>query len=96
VPCWTQTNVSAVWEGVDINVLKEALERMGHTVTMSADGKSLTWSGGSYRNGVITARNDLEVEVIKREYGSQTIRQSAKKFGWKVRQVDRWVYEVVK
>jgi hypothetical protein len=96
MPCWTVRQVSVEMEKVDIGILKKTLEEMGHRVSEREGALSWDYGQGGYRNGTLTVRSEREVTGIKKNYAAVQMKHNAKRFGWKVKEIGAWEYEVTK
>jgi hypothetical protein len=96
MPCYTITSVSVEFLHVDVQTLAKALEDdLGYKVVVNADG-SLSWRNGSFRDGTLTVANDAETIRVKKAYGGAVVTGQAKRYGWKVKELGNYEYEVVK
>lgn len=96
MPCYTITTVQVEWAHVKTDILKRALETMGHRVTETANGLSWNYGRSSFVNGRLTVSSESEVTSIKRAYGTETVKTQAKRFGWRIRELKDGQFEVTK
>ena len=105
MPCDTiQTNTVNLGNLGDRQMLKRALEGMGHSnVQVTADG-SVTF-GDAYSGGVIYpngrmdtrgAATGIEANAIKRAYSTEAVKLSAAKFGWQLKPVGVGKFQVIR
>lgn len=98
MPCNTITQVKSEMKDVDISLLRKTISNLGITDFYQPNNNFLSWRGGCYEKltGKLTARNETEGQQIKRAYGSEIVKQQASRFGWGIKQVSEYKYEIQK
>jgi hypothetical protein len=109
MPCDTISTVAVQWnmERTDLGLLTGALNELGLMANLAYDRKSVVFAGGTFRNGqfnfdstwtnrVTAAQASEKVAEIKRAYSGQIIQSQAKKFGWGLKKIGPFKYEVTK
>jgi hypothetical protein len=58
----------------------------------------IRFAGGFYdkATGKMTGTNLPAVNEVKRAYSAQVVQASAKKFGWQIKEVAQYQYEVIR
>jgi len=77
--------------GTDPDMMKGALEDAGYFVNVTSAGiyfnhRENYRMGGTFNHGVFTVTQGTDTDAIKRAYSVRTVKQTAAKMGWKVRQ----------
>lgn len=104
MPCDTRNLMGIDLGKIDPGLLFEALKTLNlnpqRTATM------ITWYGGSYdlnthqatiRTSRMAGQNaDEATAQIKRAYSAETIKATAKKYGWQIKQTAEFKYQVIK
>jgi hypothetical protein len=84
---------------IDINVLADALKSLGQQVKVNdyAGEKWLSFSSGTYQRGQLTVNEGtLTQNEIKQAYGAAIVRNTAKRFGWTLKETGKFQYEVTR
>jgi hypothetical protein len=99
MPCYTQTQVEQILEGIkDLNLLAEGLREMGYSVrligeridysgTNKLDGR---YSAGSYAFGRLTSSGDYaapDVAMIKKFVGLATAKKHLTTHKWTIKPI---------
>ena len=98
MPCYSITTVSLKLMNANLDVLKKALEALGHR-NVYQSGTTLYWGRNSSYNqktGQLTVESEQEGKAIKQGYSGQLVRKNASKFGWQVKQVSQNKFQIVK
>jgi hypothetical protein len=88
MPCDTIQTSEVDLKNPNMSILMQALHNKGLNPRLSSDGQSIAFTGGTFKNGVIETRGNLEASEIKIAYSEQIVNYAAKQFGWKV-EVDK-------
>jgi len=98
MPCDTITQVSLELTNANLDLLKKAIEEITGCTARQYKETSLEWARGSYdkRRGLLSCRDTVEAENIKRQYAAETVKAKAARFGWQVKKVDQFKYQVIK
>jgi hypothetical protein len=92
MPCDQRiTNTVEFKEGTDPELLKAALEAAGFRTYDYLGGIGFTHNtdyrlGGKFNKGVFTVTEGTDTNAIKRQYSIASVKATAKKFGWTVKQ----------
>tara|TARA_R110000868_G_scaffold86426_1_gene242375 strand:- start:132 stop:428 length:297 start_codon:yes stop_codon:yes gene_type:complete len=73
--------------GTDLDLIVHALQANGYNARRVEDRvtfrKSYT-DYGSFQNGAFAAPEGFDVDAIKREYATESVKRSAARLGWRV------------
>ena len=77
--------------GTDPDLMKSALEDAGYTARIAGsvlqfNHKTNYRQYGSFSNGVFTAAEGVDTDAIKRAYSVRSVKKTAAKMGWTVKQ----------
>ena len=102
MPCDTisTTDVKFSMENTNIAMLKTALETLGYAVQHKGETLSFTGSSpagyvrGTFTNGQFSAEvrssswqtGEFDVNAVKRAYSIEVVKQTAKRFGWALKE----------
>lgn len=92
MPCDQRiTNTVEFKAGTDPDLLRAALEAAGYRVYDYYGGIGFTHNqnynlGGKFKDGVFTVTEGTDTNAIKRQYSIASVKATAKKFGWTVKQ----------
>lgn len=108
MPCDQIQIVSVEWslKATDLNLLAAALIATGKT-TARVVGSRIVFDGGVFENGRFTYQSTYwarvsqadaarEVAKLKQAYGAETVKATAKKWGWQIKETAPFEYEVIK
>jgi hypothetical protein len=109
MPCDQISVVAVQWteKNTDLGLLAAALKELGLMPNLGVDQKTIVFAGGTFRNGqfnfdstlysrVSAAQASEKVAEIKRAYSSQIVQSQAKKFGWQIKPLGKYKWEVTK
>ena len=103
MPCDSirQTSIDLTSIGrIDPANLVKALKALGREdVSLQADGKTILGYGVKYQNGQLelTGRASyIKLDQVKQSYAAETVKATAKKYGWQLKQTAPYQYEVTK
>lgn len=95
----TSVDLSAVGK-IDLTLLTAAFNALGLRAALSADKSTITLAGGRYdaKTGqlVINSYSRVTVEDVKKAYGAEVVKATAKRFGWTLKQTAPFEYVVNK
>ncbi len=98
MPCWTITQVKLELLNANLDLLKKALESMGHTVYQN--GNNLYWQDGMYDKTkdqlVLGNGSEREGNRIKQAYSTEILKSNARKFGWRLKFKGNNHWQVIK
>jgi len=103
MPCWTiQESKVQFSANTDRNLLTAALNAAGLKATLQGD--AIKFSNGSYNcktheftfTGLNQKQAVEKVAELKRAYSAQVVVSQAKRFGWQVKEVAQYQYEIVR
>lgn len=97
MPCYTMSTVGVVLKVADLDMLQKALEREGEIVRKI--GNRLEWSGGQSFNkdtSELRVRDASMAAKLKQAYGAEIVRTQAKRYGWQLKEVAPYKFEVLK
>lgn len=96
MPCDSITQVSIELKNANLDTLKKALESLGHSVYQ--DNIELRWRDGSYNKQTeqLLTRTESQAVEIKRTYAAEMVKAKASRFGWRIKQVSQYKYQIQK
>lgn len=98
MPCWTITEVKLKLDNPNIDLLKKAIKAVIGIDSILEIKSSLSWQGGNYKKetGILTTRNEAQGREIKRAYSAELVKAQAKRFGWQIKEVEKYKYQITK
>lgn len=75
-------------DGTDLDIITHALEYEGYTVNRVGSQVSFQKSsldGGTFSNGVFRATQGFDVDAVKRNYATESVKRTAARMGWRVK-----------
>lgn len=98
MPCYTITEVKLKLDNPNIDLLKKAIEVVTGIGNITDLQDSLTWNGGKYfkRTNMLSVPDKTVGKEIKRAYSAELVRAQAKRFGWSLKQVNQYKYQITK
>jgi hypothetical protein len=97
VPCDSITTIGVELGKADPGLMAQALRELGHEVT--ASGTRLYFGRASVMD-TATGKTELEkgitVAEIKQAYAAQTVKATAKRYGWQLKEVSKFKFEITK
>lgn len=98
MPCDTISTVSIELKNANLDILKKVIEKLGYTARQNSVG--ISWGYGRYsynqNTGQLTVEYESEVVQIKRSYAAEMVKAKASRFGWRVRQVGEYKFQIQK
>jgi hypothetical protein len=96
MPCFTIQTSTVELGKVQADLLHAALAGLGLNPLTLPTG--IRFAGGFYdkATGKMTGTNLPAVNEVKRAYSAQVVQASAKKFGWQIKEVAQYQYEVIR
>lgn len=92
MPCDQRiTNTVEFKDGTDPDMMRGALEDAGFRVYSYMGGIGFTHAtdyklGGNFKEGLFTYTEGTDVNAIKRAYSVRSVKATANKFGWTIKQ----------
>lgn len=111
MPCDTISTVNVKFDqkSTDLNLLVAALNAQDANANARVQGNGIAFSGGtynastgeftftsSYYNKVSPAQAQKKVAALKQSYGAEVVKSQAKRFGWQLKEIAPFQYEVMK
>lgn len=90
MPCYQQRTMSIDLGKLDPVLLGEAMDDLGYNKYF------YTYDAAAGRISLEGSAADLSIDEIKRAYSAQVVKQTAKRFGWKITQTKANQFKVVK
>lgn len=112
MPCDSISTASVTWnQSTDLTLLVSALNTLGKGATLLSDGITIRFTGGTFKAGQFTftggqffgrmekmteSRASEGLALVKRAYSAEVVKSQAKRFGWQLKEVAPFKYEVMK
>jgi hypothetical protein len=96
MPCWTVSNSTVDLGKMQLDLLHAALAAMGLNPTTLPNG--IRFAGGFYdkATGKMTGTRLPDVNEVKQSYAASVVKSTAQKYGWALREVSKYKYEVIR
>lgn len=97
MPCDTITTMKVNLGNVNFEQLVEALKAMGQTPIVENDLVYFGY-GESFNNKTkeLRIKSQDKVAEIKKAYSAQVVKSQAKRFGWQLKEIAPYEYQVMK
>lgn len=84
---------------IDLKLLAAALNALGLGAAVQTDGtiqgRNVYYGGGQLTLSGYTA-TQIKLDQVKQAYSAEVVKSTAKRFGWTLKQVEPFKYQVIK
>lgn len=102
MPCDSVRSISVDLKAlgrIDPNLLHAALVCLGVECTVlvngNIQGRNVNWMPGQEMN-LYGSASRISLDQVKQAYSAEVVKSTAKRFGWQIKEVGKFQYEVVK
>jgi hypothetical protein len=97
MPCDTIVTVKLELKNANLTLLQKVVEEItGRKAYVS--GNIVSWGTGSYNKltSQLTVRSQSDGQQIKRAYSGELVKAQAKRFGWQIKEISQYQYQILK